>query len=82
MLTAISVARQCGMVAPSEHVLLVHVSPPEPGKPAAHITWEKADAPTGTGEDDGDDEVREIEPHTHKKKQKKNKERKEKIKKI
>ena len=62
MLTAISVARQCGMVGQAERVILVHVSPPEPGKPAAHITWEKADAQVGDhGENEEEVRVKERE---------------------
>ena len=42
MLTAISVARQCGMVPGREAIILVNVHPPENGKPAS-IQWEYAD---------------------------------------
>ncbi len=45
MLTAISVARQCGMVPGKEAVILVNALPPEPGDPGvpAQIEWEYAD---------------------------------------
>ena len=42
MLTAISVARQCGMVPGREAIILVNVQPPENDKPAS-IQWEYAD---------------------------------------
>ena len=42
MLTAISVARQCGMVPGREAIILVNVHPPENDKPAS-IEWEYAD---------------------------------------
>ena len=42
MLTAISVARQCGMVPGREAIILVNVHPPEAGK-SASVHWEYAD---------------------------------------
>ena len=37
MLTAISVARQCGMVAPKDSVIQVDAHPPEGDKPASLV---------------------------------------------
>ncbi len=42
MLTAISVARHCGMVGGKEPVILVSAHPPEEDTPA-RIVWEYAD---------------------------------------
>ena len=42
MLTALSVARQCGMVGPRDRVVLIHAHPPENGR-QARISWEVAD---------------------------------------
>ena len=42
MLTAISVARHCGMVGGKEPVILVSAHPPE-GETPARIVWEYAD---------------------------------------
>ena len=43
MLTALSVARQCGMVGQRDRVVLIHAHAPEPdtGR-AARISWEVA----------------------------------------
>ena len=49
MLTAISVARQCGMVPGKEAIILVNAQPPENGKPAS-IEWEYADVDSGENE--------------------------------
>ncbi|CAH1240760.1 ATP13A3 [Branchiostoma lanceolatum] len=45
MLTAVSVARNCGMVLSKDTVILVNASPPEDGQPA-HVTWTYSEHPT------------------------------------
>ena len=47
MLTAISVARQCGMVQKQEKVVLVTAHPPE-GERAARIQWDYAETDVAT----------------------------------
>ncbi|XP_076451738.1 polyamine-transporting ATPase 13A3-like isoform X2 [Babylonia areolata] len=42
--TAISVARNCGMVRPNDKVVIVHGHPPDKENPAARIEWELAEA--------------------------------------
>ena len=42
MLTAVSVARQCGMVRPKERVVMVLAHPPDSDKPA-QVEWEFAE---------------------------------------
>ena len=48
MLTAVSVARQCGMVGPKEAVVMVTAHPPEGDKPA-QVEWEFADSDKSSG---------------------------------
>ncbi|XP_047230374.1 polyamine-transporting ATPase 13A3 isoform X2 [Girardinichthys multiradiatus] len=45
MLTAISVARDCGMIAPGDTVIIADALPPHDGQ-AAKITWRYADKPS------------------------------------
>lgn len=45
MLTAISVARDCGMVRAHEKVIIVDAVPPKDFQPAS-ITWRYAEKPT------------------------------------
>uniref|UniRef100_A0A8C8IMA2 Polyamine-transporting ATPase 13A3 n=1 Tax=Oncorhynchus tshawytscha TaxID=74940 RepID=A0A8C8IMA2_ONCTS len=45
MLTAISVARDCGMIPPQDQVIIADALPPKDGQ-AAKITWRYADNPT------------------------------------
>ncbi|XP_017268981.1 probable cation-transporting ATPase 13A3 isoform X2 [Kryptolebias marmoratus] len=47
MLTAISVARDCGMIPPKDTVIIADAIPPHDGQ-AAKITWRYADKPTKT----------------------------------
>lgn len=47
MLTAISVARDCGMIPPQDTVIIADAVPPHDGK-AAKITWRYADKPSKT----------------------------------
>ncbi|KAM8873662.1 polyamine-transporting ATPase 13A3 isoform 2-T2 [Spinachia spinachia] len=47
MLTAISVARDCGMIAPRDTVIIADALPPHDGQ-AAKITWRYADKPSKT----------------------------------
>uniref|UniRef100_A0A3Q1BMN3 Polyamine-transporting ATPase 13A3 n=1 Tax=Amphiprion ocellaris TaxID=80972 RepID=A0A3Q1BMN3_AMPOC len=47
MLTAISVARDCGMIPPQDTVIIADAIPPHDGQ-AAKITWRYADKPTKT----------------------------------
>ncbi|KAM6921450.1 polyamine-transporting ATPase 13A3 [Xenentodon cancila] len=47
MLTAISVARDCGMIAPGDSVIIADALPPHDGQ-AAKITWRYADKPSKT----------------------------------
>ncbi|GFN76982.1 cation-transporting ATPase, partial [Plakobranchus ocellatus] len=51
--TAVSVARNCAMVAPKEQVILVHAHPPDPskGQNSASIEWEEAEH--GLDEEEG-----------------------------
>ncbi|XP_021171298.2 probable cation-transporting ATPase 13A3 isoform X2 [Fundulus heteroclitus] len=51
MLTAISVARDCGMVHPHENVIVADAVPPKDSHPAC-ITWRYADNPADTARDD------------------------------
>jgi magnesium-transporting ATPase (P-type) len=44
ILTAVSVARACGMVHHDARVTVAHVTPPVAGK-AAHIQWKFIDSP-------------------------------------
>uniref|UniRef100_A0AAQ5WYM8 Polyamine-transporting ATPase 13A3 n=1 Tax=Amphiprion ocellaris TaxID=80972 RepID=A0AAQ5WYM8_AMPOC len=50
MLTAISVARDCGMVLPHEKVIIADALPPKDFHPAS-ITWHYTEAPTQSGKD-------------------------------
>lgn len=45
MLTAISVARDCGMIPPKDTVIIADAIPPHDGQ-AAKISWRYADKPT------------------------------------
>uniref|UniRef100_A0A671RAY8 Probable cation-transporting ATPase 13A3 n=1 Tax=Sinocyclocheilus anshuiensis TaxID=1608454 RepID=A0A671RAY8_9TELE len=45
MLTAISVARDCGMIQPQDRVIIADALPPKDGQ-AAKITWHYADKPS------------------------------------
>uniref|UniRef100_A0A4W6DTC7 ATPase 13A3 n=1 Tax=Lates calcarifer TaxID=8187 RepID=A0A4W6DTC7_LATCA len=47
MLTAISVARDCGMIPPQDTVIIADALPPHDGQ-AAKITWRYADKPSKT----------------------------------
>uniref|UniRef100_A0A8C7YIK8 Polyamine-transporting ATPase 13A3 n=1 Tax=Oryzias sinensis TaxID=183150 RepID=A0A8C7YIK8_9TELE len=47
MLTAISVARDCGMIPPDDTVIIADAHPPQYGQPA-RITWRYADKPSKT----------------------------------
>ncbi|KAM7409529.1 hypothetical protein PAMA_001151 [Pampus argenteus] len=47
MLTAISVARDCGMIPPQDTVIIADALPPHDGQ-AARITWRYADKPSKT----------------------------------
>lgn len=47
MLTAISVARDCGMIPPKDTVIIADAIPPHDGR-AAKISWRYADKPTKT----------------------------------
>ncbi|KAG7217497.1 hypothetical protein INR49_021424 [Caranx melampygus] len=47
MLTAISVARDCGMIPPKDTVIIADALPPHDGQ-AAKITWRYADKPSKT----------------------------------
>lgn len=47
MLTAISVARDCGMVRPHEKVIIADADPPNDFHPA-RITWRYTENPTQT----------------------------------
>lgn len=47
MLTAISVARDCGMIPPQDTVIIADALPPRDGQ-AAKITWRYADKPSKT----------------------------------
>lgn len=47
MLTAISVARDCGMIPPKDTVIIADALPPHDGQ-AAKITWRYADRPNKT----------------------------------
>uniref|UniRef100_A0A669B5V4 ATPase 13A3 n=1 Tax=Oreochromis niloticus TaxID=8128 RepID=A0A669B5V4_ORENI len=49
MLTAISVARDCGMIPPQDTVIIADALPPHDGQ-AAKITWRYADKPRNTAE--------------------------------
>lgn len=44
MLTAISVARDCGMIQPQDRVIIADALPPKDGQ-AAKINWHYADKP-------------------------------------
>ncbi|KAM9720213.1 polyamine-transporting ATPase 13A3-like [Menidia menidia] len=56
MLTAISVARDCGMVRPQERVIIVDAAPPKDFYPAS-ITWHYTDNPTQTVGDSQSTEI-------------------------
>lgn len=45
MLTAISVARDCGMIQPQDGVIIADALPPKDGQ-TAKITWHYADKPS------------------------------------
>lgn len=47
MLTAISVARDCGMIPPQDMVIIADALPPRDGQ-SAKITWRYADKPSKT----------------------------------
>lgn len=47
MLTAISVARDCGMIPPKDTVIIADALPPHDGQ-AAKITWRYAEKPSKT----------------------------------
>ena len=47
MLTAISVARDCGMIPPQDTVIIADALPPHDGQ-AAKITWRYADKASQT----------------------------------
>lgn len=49
MLTAISVARDCGMIPPQDTVIIADALPPHDGQ-AAKITWRYADKPSKTSQ--------------------------------
>lgn len=50
MLTAISVARDCGMVRPHEKVIIADAAPPKDSHPAS-ITWRYTDMSAQTAKD-------------------------------
>ncbi|KAM4551196.1 polyamine-transporting ATPase 13A3-like isoform 1-T1 [Odontesthes bonariensis] len=56
MLTAISVARDCGMVRPQERVIIADAAPPKDFHPAS-ITWRYTDNPTQTAKDSQTTEI-------------------------
>lgn len=63
--TAVSVARNCGMVRPNDKVIIVNGYLPDKENPSARIDWELAEAvedPELVAEDDSSatDEVREM----------------------
>lgn len=45
ILTAISVARDCGMIPPEDTIIIADAVPPHNGQ-SAKITWRYADKPT------------------------------------
>ena len=49
--TAISGARNCGMVRQPDRVIIVHGHPPDKTN-APRITWEEAETPAMSGSDD------------------------------
>uniref|UniRef100_A0A8C1QPA4 ATPase 13A3 n=1 Tax=Cyprinus carpio TaxID=7962 RepID=A0A8C1QPA4_CYPCA len=51
MLTAISVARDCGMIQPQDRVIIADALPPKDGQ-AAKIDWHYADQPNGHSVDE------------------------------
>ncbi|XP_027875421.1 probable cation-transporting ATPase 13A3 isoform X3 [Xiphophorus couchianus] len=51
MLTAVSVARDCGMVRPHENVIVADAAPPRDSLPPC-ITWRYVDKPAQTASDD------------------------------
>lgn len=55
ILTAISVARNCGMVKPHEQVIIVNAHPPENGNPA-HIEWDQSESVLDDTATDSDQE--------------------------
>lgn len=57
ILTAISVARNCGMVKPHEQVIIVNAHPPENGNPA-HIEWDQSESVLDDTATDSDQEVK------------------------
>ena len=57
ILTAISVARNCGMVKPHEKVIIVNAHPPENGCPA-RVEWEQSESVSDDTPTDSDQEVK------------------------
>lgn len=57
MLTAISVARDCGMIGPQERVIVVDAQPPGGGR-AAMILWHYTDGPTALANKDSHFQVK------------------------
>ncbi|CAI9735449.1 cation-transporting ATPase 13A3-like isoform X2 [Octopus vulgaris] len=55
ILTAVSVARNCGMVKPKENVIIVNASPPEDGQ-EAQIHWEQSESVTDDSLSESDQE--------------------------
>lgn len=51
MLTAVSVARDCGMVRPHENIIVADAAPPRDSLPPC-ITWRYVDKPAQTASDD------------------------------
>ncbi|XP_062374478.1 polyamine-transporting ATPase 13A3-like isoform X1 [Sardina pilchardus] len=52
LLTAISVARDCGMIGPQERVIVADAQPPGGGRPAV-ILWHYTDSPTAPANKNG-----------------------------
>ncbi|KAI1882813.1 hypothetical protein AGOR_G00238780 [Albula goreensis] len=59
MLTAISVARDCGMIPPQDRVIIADALPPKDGQ-AARIEWRYVDNPTTTANENFHSEVVDI----------------------
>uniref|UniRef100_A0A0L8G8U6 Cation-transporting P-type ATPase C-terminal domain-containing protein n=2 Tax=Octopus bimaculoides TaxID=37653 RepID=A0A0L8G8U6_OCTBM len=55
ILTAVSVARNCGMVKPKQNVIIVNASPPEDGQ-EAQIHWEQSESVTDDSLSESDQE--------------------------
>ncbi|XP_036409657.1 probable cation-transporting ATPase 13A3 isoform X3 [Megalops cyprinoides] len=76
MLTAVSVARDCGMIPPQDKVIIANAVPPKDGR-SARIDWHYADNPAtqankgahfevvDIGLEEGDPEDSQILPHTY-----------------